>query len=91
MTNSYWDNPMRTSFHANRCICPICQGKSEHPDKLLHQQINLIMSLMNARQRRLFAAFQAQQLGHGGITRMAEISGLDRKTIRKGLIELNER
>ena len=79
---------MKTSFHANRCICPICQSMLEHPDKTLHQQINLIMSLMNARQRRLFAAFQAQQMGHGGITRMAEITGLDRKTIRKGIKEV---
>ena len=81
---------MRASFHANHCICPICRGKPDHPDKTLHLQINLIMSLMNARQRRLFAAFQAQQLGYGGITRMAEISGLDRKTIRKGIQELSE-
>ena len=81
---------LRTSLHANHCICPICRGKLEHPEKILHQQINLIMSLMNARQRRLFAAFQAQQYGHGGITRMAEISGLDRKTIRKGIQELRE-
>jgi hypothetical protein len=62
----------------------------DHPDKTLHQQINLLMSLMNAHQRRLFAAFQAQQLGHGGITRMSEITGLDRKTIRKGLREITE-
>ena len=41
------------------------------------------------RQRRLFAAFQAQQLGHGGITHMAEITGLDRKTIRKRVQELS--
>jgi hypothetical protein len=88
--NLYKEDTMRTSFHANHCICPICQSKFEHPDKTLHQQINLIMSLMNAHQRRLFAAFQAQQLGHGGITRMAEISGLDRKTIRKGIQELSE-
>ena len=81
---------MKTTLHTNRCICPICLGKFEHPDKTLHLQINLIMSLMNARQRRLFAAFQAQQFGHGGITRMAEISGLDRKTIRKGIQELEE-
>ena len=81
---------MKTSLHANHCICPICQNKLDHPEKTLHQQINLIMSLMNARQRRLFAAFQAQQLGHGGITRMAEISGLDRKTIRRGIQELSE-
>ncbi len=75
---------MKTSLHANHCICPICQSLLEHPDKTLHLQINRIMSLMNARQRRLFAAFQAQQYGYGGITRMAEITGLDQKTIRKG-------
>jgi hypothetical protein len=57
---------------------------------VLHKEINLLMSLMNARQRRLFAAFQAQQFGHGGITRMAEITGLDRKTIRKGLREITD-
>jgi hypothetical protein len=81
---------MKTTFHANHCICPVCRSSLDHPDKTLHQQINLIMSLMNAHQRRLFAAFQAQQLGHGGITRMSEISGLDRKTIRKGIQELSE-
>ena len=80
---------MKTSLHANHCICPVCLSKAEHPAKTLHQQINLIMSLMNARERRLFAAFQARQLGHGGITRMAEITGLDRKTIRKGVQELS--
>jgi len=79
---------MKTTFHANHCICPVCTSTLEHPEKTFHQQINLIMSLMNAQQRRLFAAFQAQQLGRGGITRMAEITGLDRKTIRKGLREI---
>jgi transcriptional regulator of acetoin/glycerol metabolism len=81
---------LKTTLHTNHCICPICCGNSDHPDKTIHQQINLLMSLMNTRQRRLFAAFQAQQFGHGGITRMAEISGLDRKTIRKGIQELGK-
>jgi predicted transcriptional regulator len=81
---------MKTSIHPNQCLCPICTSTPEHPEKRLHQQINLLMSLMNTHQRRLFAAFQAQQLGHGGITRMSEISGLDRKTIRKGLRELQQ-
>ena len=79
---------MKNNLHTIHCACPVCRGPAEHPEKVLHQQINLLMSLMNARQRRLFAAFQAQQMGHGGITRMAEITGLDRKTIRKGLGEL---
>jgi transcriptional regulator of acetoin/glycerol metabolism len=81
---------MKTPLHPNHCLCPICTSTPEHPQKTLHQQINLLLSLMNAHQRRLFAAFQAQQLGHGGITRMSEISGLDRKTIRKGLRELQQ-
>lgn len=79
---------MKSDLRANRCACPICRSPADHPEKALHEQINLLLSLMNARQRRLFAAFQAQQLGHGGITRMAEITGLDRKTIRKGIQEL---
>ncbi len=80
---------MKTTIIANRCVCPVCRNSAGDPEKVLHQQINLLISLMNPRQRRLFAAFQAQQMGHGGITRMAEITGLDRKTVRKGLRELN--
>ena len=80
---------MKTNPRTGYCLCPVCRNKVDHPEKAMHQQINLLMSLMNVRQRRLFAAFQAQQLGHGGITRMAEITGLDRKTIRKGIVELD--
>ena len=46
-----------------------------------------VAARLNTRQRRLFGASQAQQLGHGGITRIAEITGLDWKTIRKGIKE----
>ena len=79
---------MKSNLRTMHCTCPLCRGQSAHPEKVLHEQINLLLSLMNTRQRRLFAAFQAQQMGHGGITRMAEITGLDRKTIRKGVKEL---
>ena len=81
---------MKNNLHTIHCACPVCCGPAEHPEKVLHQQINLLMSVMNPRQRRLFAAFQAQQMGHGGITRMAEITGLDRKTIGKGIKELDQ-
>ena len=80
----------KAALRANHCACPICRSQADHPEKALHEQINLLMSVMNTRQRRLFAAFQAQQMGHGGITRMAEISGLDRKTIRRGIQELTD-
>jgi hypothetical protein len=74
---------MKSNLRTMHCTCPVCRGQSAHPEKVLHEQINLLLSLMNARQRRLFAAFQAQQFGHGGIT--WRISGLDRKTIRRGI------
>ncbi len=80
----------KTSLPPNHCTCSICCRSGDHPEKALHKQINLLMSRMNVHQRRLFAAFQAQQFGHGGITRMAEITGLDRKTIRKGLREITD-
>jgi transposase len=42
------------------------------------------------RERRLFAGAQALSLGYGGITQIAEICGLSRVTITKGIKELNE-
>ncbi len=49
------------------------------------------MSLLEALYRMLIAVVQAQQMGHGGITCMLEITGLDRKTIFKGGREMTEK
>lgn len=72
----------------NHCQCPICISGRDHPDKDLHKRINLLMSMMNARQRRMFAAFEADRLGRGGIIKLSQITGLDRKTIRRGMREM---
>lgn len=40
--------------------------------------------------QRRFAAFQAQQLGHGAIKYLAEILGCSRRTIERGIDELNK-
>lgn len=45
------------------------------------------MAELDERSRRLFAGLLARQLGRGGITRVHEISGLSRVTIRRGLKE----
>ena len=74
----------------NHCQCEICLSGRDHPDRDVHRQINYIMSHLNSNQRRLLVAFEAQQLGRGGIARMALITGLDRKTIRRGLVELKQ-
>ena len=48
----------------------------------------LFMSLLDERQRRLFAGLEALRLGHGGDRAVAEATGLDPHTIAKGRQEL---
>jgi Rhodopirellula transposase DDE domain len=45
--------------------------------------------VLDERARRLWAATEARAIGRGGITRVAEATGLSRVTIRAGLNELN--
>lgn len=71
-----------------QCSCELCQSQIDHPEKQLHQHINLLMSQLDERQRRLFAALEAERYGHGGETYVSQITGLDRKTIRRGRQEL---
>lgn len=70
------------------CQCPRCQQESDHPDRALHAQMNLLMSRLDEAQRRWYAALEAQRLGHGGDRLVAQITGLDEKTIRRGRAEL---
>lgn len=50
--------------------------------------IVLLLSLLDERQRRLFAGLESMLLGWGGDRRMAEVTGLDAHTIAKGRREL---
>jgi DNA-binding phage protein len=45
------------------------------------------MAELDERGRRLFAGILARRQGHGGIWQVAEITGLSRMTIRRGLYE----
>ncbi len=76
--------------NVHQCQCPICQNETEHSDKVIHHQINLILSRADEQQRRWYAALEAKRHGHGGIKRVAQITGLDEKTIRRGKTELEE-
>src|SRR6516162_10123352 len=46
--------------------------------------------VLNERQRRLWAATEALALGRGGISRVAEATGLSRPTVRAGVRELHQ-
>jgi len=73
---------------SHECGCSACRSGGQHPDQLLHQQINLLFSRLDEQQRRWFAALEATRLGYGGVQRMAEVTGLDRHTIARGQREL---
>lgn len=53
--------------------------------------IILFFSTLDERQRRLYAGLESLRLGHGGDSRIAELTGLDVHTIAKGRSELLER
>jgi hypothetical protein len=71
-----------------RCQCRICRSEKDHREKTLHHQINVVMGRLDEQQRRWYAAVEANRRGHGGMTLVSQITGLDEKTIRRGQEEL---
>ena len=53
--------------------------------------IILFLSTLDERQRRLYAGLESLRLGHGGDSRLADLTGLDVHTIAKGRTELLRR
>jgi hypothetical protein len=70
------------------CGCPACQERRGYPDRAWHRQLILVLSRLDEQQRRWVAAMEANRLGWGGETLVAQITGLDEKTIRRGREEL---
>lgn len=56
----------------------------------LQAKVALLWPHLDERARRLFAANEARQLGHGGVSMVSRACGLSRVTIMKGLEELEE-
>lgn len=48
-------------------------------------KLSSIIPILNERQRRLLAGLEASSIGHGGIKILSDITGMDRKTIRRGI------
>src|SRR4051812_50089355 len=70
------------------CGCSRCRAVEPHADCVLHQRINLLVTRLDEQQRRWFVALEAERLGRGGGTLLARITGLNRRTIRRGRREL---
>ena len=59
------------------------------PDEL-RAAIVLFFSVLDEKQRRLYAGLEALKSGHGGDTRIADLLGLDVGTVARGRRELLE-
>ena len=57
----------------------------------LKQKFTTLFGYLDERQRRIAAAVEARSLGHGGVTAVAQATGMSRPSIHKGLGELKQR
>jgi hypothetical protein len=57
-------------------------------EQLIHEKYSLMNPDVNERSRRRWSAIEAQALGRGGISAVSRATGITRKTIRAGLLEL---
>jgi len=66
------------------CQCPHCQQEGTPPKRALHRRMNVFMSRLDEAQRRWYAAVESQRVGQGGDRLLAQITGMDEQTIRRG-------
>ena len=55
----------------------------------VEDQMVRFYSSLNERDRRRYAAIESMKLGHGGVQYISNLLGLHRKTIVRGMTELN--
>jgi hypothetical protein len=71
-----------------KCTCEVCQSNTDNKSQIDHQRINLLMSRLGEQERRWLAAVEAERIGHGGTKLVAQITGLNINTIRRGRKEM---
>ena len=64
-------------------------SSSVHKEVDWFSHLPLVLSRLDEKQRRWVAGLLSEVLGYGGISRVAELSGLDRKTIQQGRKDLD--
>jgi len=71
-----------------RCECETCRTGVDPATARHHQQINLFLSRLNEPQRRWYVGTLSQKPGGPSDRQLSRITGLDKKTIRRGRQEL---
>ena len=73
---------------AHLCQCTQCIEYPTSSTAELHRQINQLVVLLNEKHRRQLVGLLAWQLGQGGVTTLAQVTGLSRNTISRGQGEI---
>ena len=79
--------PIEIRLHV--CECAICQAGADQAIREQHQRVNLFLSRLTESQRRWYVGMLSQQPDSPSDVELALITGLDRKTIRRGRREVN--
>jgi hypothetical protein len=79
---------MNSQIH--ECQCPDCKQSQGHPSWQLHHQMNVFLSRLDEQQRRWYVALESKKVGRGGDSLLAQITGMDVETIRRGRREPDE-
>jgi hypothetical protein len=59
-------------------------------DAAVEKHMRDFYATLSEKEQRRFAAVQARQLGYGGVKYIAKVLGCSRRTIERGLAELDE-
>ena len=59
-------------------------------DAAMEQNMQDFFSTLSEKDQRRFAALEARQLGYGGVKYVAEVLNCSRRTIERGLAELDD-
>jgi len=78
---------MQTS-NIQRCGCRRCQRQPDHPGAVRHREINVLMSQLPEKARRLYAAIESRRMGKHGRRLFSEVTGICRSAICRGQKEL---
>jgi hypothetical protein len=72
----------------HQCQCLVCQTGSDTPLTDHHAQINLLLSRLSEPQRRWYLGSLSADPSQPSDSDLSRITGVDRKTIRRGRHEL---
>jgi hypothetical protein len=78
--------PIEAGIHL--CQCANCQSGADSGSIEQHQRMNLFLSRLTEPQRRWYVGMLSQEPTSPSDAELARITGLDRKTIRRGRREV---